>query len=373
MSKKLMFTRVARNHAVNGYFPTDEETTLRILDALEPASGRMLLLDPTCGEGAALAEIRRGLDGDSVTYGIEYDAGRAAAARSVLDQVIHGDLQGCAVSERRFGLLWLNPPYGDLASDAAGTGSIAFKGQRRLEKLFYRLAFPALAPDGVLVLIVPFSTLDAEFVAWLTLWFDDLTCCRAATDQYNQVVVLGRRRRQRLSSIGPGPALRMRERLLAIGKGDVQAPMLPPVWLAEPYRIPAATVAPVRCVLHEIEPQQLAAEIGRLPCLWSLFHSTFGHAGLADRRPVREMSQWHLAMALAAGQITGLVQSDDGTRTLLIKGSTRKEQIRTEAYETGEDGAGTTTVTLVDRFVPVIRAIDMTAGSPDYGTVVEIR
>ena len=75
----------------------------------------------------------------------------------------------------------------------------------------------------------------------------------------------------------------------------------------------------------------------------------------------------------ASGSVKLLVQSDDGTRTLLIKGSTRKEQMRTEAYETGEDGAGTTTVTLVDRFVPVIRAIDMTAGSPDYGTVVEIR
>lgn len=373
MSKRLMFTRVARNHAVNGYFPTDEDTTLRILDALEPATGRMLLLDPTCGEGAALEEIRRGLNGDCVTYGIEYDAGRAAAARSVLDQVIHGDLQGCAVAERRFGLLWLNPPYGNLASDAAGTGSITFKGSRRLEKLFYRLAFPALAPDGVLVLIVPFSTLDAEFVAWLTVWFDDLTCCRAATDQYNQVVVLGRRRRQRLSSVGPGPALKMREQLLAIGQGDVQAPMLPPVWLAEPYRIPAATPAPVRFVLHEIEPQQLAAEIERLPCLWVLFDNTFGHAGLVDRRPVREMSQWHLAMALAAGQITGLVTSDDGSRTLLIKGGTRKEKVRSESYETDANGGGSTTVTLVDRFVPLIQGIDLTEGSPNYGAVVEIR
>lgn len=53
----LMFPRLARNFARNGYFPTDEVTLERALQALTPApSGRMRICDPCAGEGVALAE-----------------------------------------------------------------------------------------------------------------------------------------------------------------------------------------------------------------------------------------------------------------------------------------------------------------------------
>ena len=43
----LMFPRLARNFARNGYFPTDEVTLERALQALTPApSGRMRICDP---------------------------------------------------------------------------------------------------------------------------------------------------------------------------------------------------------------------------------------------------------------------------------------------------------------------------------------
>lgn len=48
----LMFPRLARNFARNGYFPTDEVTLERALQALAPApSGRMRICDPCAGEG----------------------------------------------------------------------------------------------------------------------------------------------------------------------------------------------------------------------------------------------------------------------------------------------------------------------------------
>ncbi|EMR0711643.1 class I SAM-dependent methyltransferase, partial [Pseudomonas aeruginosa] len=48
----LMFPRLARNFARNGYFPTDEVTLERALQALTPApSGRMRICDPCAGEG----------------------------------------------------------------------------------------------------------------------------------------------------------------------------------------------------------------------------------------------------------------------------------------------------------------------------------
>ena len=48
----LMFPRLARNFARNGYFPTDEVTLERALQALAPApSGRMRICDPCAGAG----------------------------------------------------------------------------------------------------------------------------------------------------------------------------------------------------------------------------------------------------------------------------------------------------------------------------------
>ena len=378
MAKALMFTRVARNLAKNGYFPTDEATTARVLEALEPPpeGGRMLLFDPTCGEGAALAEIASGLGREAcTTYGIEYDAERAGAAHRVLDRVIHADLQDCTLPQRRCGLLWCNPPYGALAADQARTGQAEFKGRKTLEKLLYRLAFPALAPDGVLVLIVPGYALDAEMVGWLVAWFDDLTVHRAAVDTYKQVVILGRRRRQRCNAIAQGAAGKVREHLLAVGKGEREVPVLPEWWAGEPYVVPALPEGPLPAIeLSVLEPVQLGREVAHLPCLWqSTFPAQFGHRGLSERRPARAMTRWHLALALAAGQVSGLVQSDDGSRVLLIKGSTLKTRDRKVDVETYEDGSTSETVVLTDRFVPTIMAIDMTDGSPAYGEILTIR
>jgi hypothetical protein len=40
------------------------------------------------------------------------------------------------------------------------------------------------------------------------------------------------------------------------------------------------------------------------------------------------MSEWHLSLALAAGQVSGVVESKDG-RLLLVKGRTFKEKKET--------------------------------------------
>lgn len=50
----------------------------------------------------------------TTAYGVEYDEERAWHAKTLLDHSIHGDLQDCTIGRRQFGLLWLNPPYGDL-------------------------------------------------------------------------------------------------------------------------------------------------------------------------------------------------------------------------------------------------------------------
>ncbi|HED40445.1 MAG TPA: hypothetical protein ENJ13_08465 [Chromatiales bacterium] len=147
----LMFQRLARNFIKNGYYPTDADTMTRVLSALvAPKTGQLRIIDPCAGEGTALAEYKHHLGTDRVeAFGVEYDNERAWHAKQILDRCIHGDIQDCVLGQRQYGLLWLNPPYGDLVSDKGSTGDqCGGKGRKRLEKLFYNLTVSALQFEG---------------------------------------------------------------------------------------------------------------------------------------------------------------------------------------------------------------------------------
>ncbi len=51
---------------------------------------------------------------------------------------------------------------------------------------------------------------------------------------------------------------------------------------------------------------------------------------------------------------------------------TKEKEVKTQVEEK-PDGRIAETRILIDRFVPVIRALDITPGSPDYGKVLVIR
>lgn len=129
----LMFPRLAKNFAKNGYFPTDEPTLERVLTALAPSPGSMCIIDTCAGEGVAIAEVAHALGHENVdVYAVEYDNERAAHAKLLADHCLHSDLNDTIISRQSCGLAWLNPPYGDLVRDQAG--NFVFKGRARLEK-----------------------------------------------------------------------------------------------------------------------------------------------------------------------------------------------------------------------------------------------
>ncbi len=365
----LMFQRLARNFIKNGYFPTDSETTARILSALAPAeSGEMRLIDPCAGEGVALAECREHLDADRVqTFGIEYDEERAWHAKALLDRCIHGDFQDCIVSKRSFGLLFLNPPYGDLVSDKAQTGgNTGMKGKKRLEKLFYAQSNTLLQFGGVMVLIVPHYVVDHELSHWIASHFERVTVHLAPEQRFKQVIIMGVRRR---SGENAGAAT-TRERLNAVR--ETLPPELPVQWPHEPYVVPAVKSADVTFACSRMELRQLADEIRRHPCLWEQFNLQLGQGVTGHRRPLRQLSDWHLSLALAAGQVSGVVHSTDG-RTFVIKGDTHKEKETKVEQRLRDDDTVEEIRTLTDRFVPVIRALDFTPGSLSFGKAITIK
>ena len=84
------------------------------------------------------------------------------------------------------------------------------------------------------------------------------------------------------------------------------------------------------------------------------------------------LSQWHLALSLAAGQVTGVMHSQD-KRTFIIKGDTHKERTTTISLEELSDKETIDVTTHLEKFVAVIRAVDMTPNSPTFGDVMTIR
>ncbi|PRB81545.1 DUF6094 domain-containing protein [Pseudomonas sp. MYb185] len=366
----LMFPRLARNFARNGYYPTDEATLERTLQALAPSPGCMRIIDTCAGEGVALAEAAHALGRENVeACAVEYDRERAAHARGLLDRVLHSDLMDTLISKQSFGLLWLNPPYGDLVADHSGASVYQGKGRRRLEKLFYQRSLPLLQYGGALVFIIPHYVLDDELCGWLCNHFTDLRIYAAADATFKQVVIFGTRvRRQDL--VKPRVAV-MRDRLRAVAADLQAAEELPASWPWEPYVVlPAVNELEHFCRVS-LEPEQFADEIGRLRGFWPDFMLHFGQTGIQPRPPVRELSNWHLALALAAGAISGVVHSKTG-RVLVLKGDTYKDKVRKTEFTEDADGNVSEVRILTDRFIPIIRAWDMTPDSPDRGRVLTI-
>ncbi|RTL26839.1 MAG: SAM-dependent methyltransferase [Burkholderiales bacterium] len=364
----LMFQRLAHNFIKNGYYPTDAQTISGVLSLISTATRSVRIHDPCCGEGTALAEMKNHLasSGGTVTaLGIEYDAERAWHAKQLLDVAIHSDVHDVVLSHRSCGLLFLNPPYGDSVSDAGMTGDGG--KNERLELLFLKRTFNCLQYGGVLVYIVPHYIVNENLASVIARNFTQVRYYMAPESKFKQCVILGVRKRSGHLSTA------MVKSLVDAASGHADAPVL--LESAEPiYTVPELVVDPdFRFQAVRIDGPQLVAEMTkyRANTLWPQFRGVFGQVAKDHRAPLRELSKWHLALALAAGQITGTVRSASG-RTLFIKGDTFKEKARAVENSIDEDGNVSQTVVLTDKFVPVIRGIEFTPGE-NYGEIVTIR
>src|SRR5262249_12607602 len=135
-----------------------------------------------------------------------FDLERAASARRLTDRCLHADIMDTFISRQSFGLLFLNPPYGDLVRDQCG--GYEFRGRARFEKLFYQRTYQLLQYGGVLIFILPIYSIDAELVGWLTRHFVDIRAYRAVETAYKQVVIFGQRARRQDQSTDEARAAR---------------------------------------------------------------------------------------------------------------------------------------------------------------------
>jgi tRNA1(Val) A37 N6-methylase TrmN6 len=330
----LMFQRLARNFAKNGYFPTDEKTTEGILSQLvfdvkknKGKQGVVRMLDPCCGEGVALAECSEYLDTNFTsranikieTVGIEIDEERAYHAKSMskLDTIVHGNLSDCYIAQRQFGLLFLNPPYGDILADKANLSE--YSGRDRYEAMFYENTNKLLQFGGVLVFIVPNTCLSEKLSRMIASHFDQVTVYASSEQRFKQVVIFGIRCKSK-------PADKIVVTKLINAAQDITTldtltdqPNLDKESCF--YRLPLSFGA-LKLNQIEIDAKQLSNEVANISgsnSLWDNFKTHFNSVNKNTYRPLRKMSEWHLSLALAAGQVSGVVESKDG-RLLLVKG-----------------------------------------------------
>ncbi len=78
------------------------------------------------------------------------------------------------------------------------------------------------------------------------------------------------------------------------------------------------------------------------------------------------MSHWHLALALAAGAISGVVTSKSG-RVLVVKGDTHKEKTLQTEYTERDDGSVAETRILTDKFSAGHSCMGLDAGLAHVG------
>lgn len=362
----LIHPRVAQNFIKAGYYPTDELTLERILSAINTSATNVRIFDPCCGEGVALSEVKHHLSelgAEVQALGIEFDEERAWHAKRLLSTVLHSDMNDTFISGRSCDLLFLNPPYGFAVKDQQG-------GEKsdRLEKMFWRKTITSVSTDGVIVLIVPYTVFDEEFSQLITTHLRDISVWMAPEKQFKQAVLFGYKRKN------SGSDAFMLKRLMAMSHGELP-PELPEFWTLEPYRVPQCReIDKFTFRALRINPKELSSELDRFHShtLWDRFDVYFSSSEKFFSPPLRQLSPWHLALALAAGLISGFVTSIQG-RTLLIKGDTVKEKSKSVTRVEDVNGNVSETVIMTDRFIPSIKAIDFTEGSETFGAFVSIR
>jgi len=367
----LIFPRLARNFIKAGYYPTDQQTLDGVASMLEPGpESKTRIYDPCCGEGSALHFIGESLTaaGGSVqSLGVEFDPERAWRAKDLLDLAIHSDIHDVTITPNSVSLLFLNPPYGDVVNDRA---MLEAKGKvNRLEKVFYGRTVRSLVPGGVLVLIVPHYVIDEDFATRIALGFSGVHVFKAPEQQYKQYVIFGVRDRKRQAD------RETQRMLLDSAQGKCNVVTLTP-GCCEPYAVPGipdSRLREARFCAQKLDAAQVTREIEAhlKRTLWPQFETRFVQSALVQRRPLKALGQWHLALALAAGLIAGIVESDG--RRILIKGDTTKTKDKKVEATEDDDGNLTEVITLTDRFVPAIRGIDLTPDSSNYGAIVTIK
>lgn len=298
-----------------GYVPTPPRVVRQVAEWIK-SEYPVRAIDPCAGTGAALRDLAERAGDESgpwETYGIELQAERAEAARSVLDRVEHGSHDAVEITPGSFSLLYLNPPY-DI-DDEHG----------RLERRFLMQHTPQLATGGVLVLIIPRGQVRrlADYLAANYRNIETRHFPKPERDAYDQVVILAQKRKHE------DPTAQFPD-LYEVCYETYQS--LPTLDDGErwTYELPALPTSRPRIRRPVVDWAAVAASIDERDIFDDVRAVQAIHPDSQYRaRPLVPMQDGHLAQLAAAGLLDNMqIETDDGS--VLVKGTTRKYETVTE-------------------------------------------
>jgi|GEM_PF-2312232 len=298
--------RTELNYAKQGYYRTDDQTTLHIFPWLHCAeSSKLNIYDPCCGEGIVLSDLAVHLTNQSAqvtTYGVELDQNRAQTSRNIL-----------------------NPPYGETSKNENGD-------KERFTHQFFQRNIGYLHSKGILVLLIPRGDLTSGFSQALSR-FANVRVFQASVDTYNQILIIA----QNVPSRGTQKAnLDLSKHLREIGEGkpvptiDESTPdyqFIIPTTKQPDFRVNTISIDDVHHLAstHKNKDtllEDLLREETKIP------------------RPLTRVTDGHVATSLIpSGCINGKLQHQG--KTLHIQGSTYRELITNVRQEEGISSDGT--------------------------------
>ncbi|EPZ47873.1 DUF6094 domain-containing protein [Alicyclobacillus acidoterrestris] len=342
-----------------GFYATPETMTEKIVKRLR-FEGPARIFDPCCGKGIALQTVGKQAPVGTLTYGIELDRARATEATERLNFVVASPYEKARVDKASMSFLWLNPPY----DNRGGQGG----NESRIELSFLRDTAKYVAPGGVLVFIIPRTTLSKETVNALEHRYTNLAVYRFDDDEYQaykQVVIFGVRREKPLQSTKmlTSKELEARRHLLAVGNDPTtQIPYLDNkddrTWI-----IPTCDVSDDIEFRGDVRDEvELLRDLELSEGFKVAEHMLQGSVVDAKlQRPLLPYRRTHLATLIAAGALDGAVGI--GEHRHMVIGTSRKVTHRDITY----DEQGRETIVDTDEWVTIVRTIE-----PD-GTIRDLQ
>ncbi len=274
-----------------GYYPLPVDQGPLLRSRLVYPDAPIAALDPSCGTGAALQALTA--DSQSMLYGIELDANRAATAAAAGIQTIHGNAFEVRSRVERLSFLYLNPPY-DFE-----VGPIA---SQRMERQFLSHTYSWLKPGGVLLMVIP-NTSVRHCLDTLVARFKDIhiyNMVGVESELYSQCAVFGVRHN---TSARDADTSRWRINKLLLDLPDLTSTV------DRLYSVPRTGAAPeltyVGLPLDDIEDRLLGSNAwkGAVPLLLPKPQVNGG-------RPITPLHGGHVGLLATAGMLNGVFGAD---------------------------------------------------------------
>ena len=283
-----------------GFYPLPIPEARRIRNFLRFPDETSSTLDPCVGEGIAFAEITQ--DANTLRYGIELDAERATLARSLADEVLHGNCFDVQCSVESFSLIYLNPPY----DFEIGEGR-----SQRMEKLFLDHVYRWLKRAGVLVMVIPSDHIK-DCAQVLSSQFRDVRIYRLTEPEsvkYKQVAVFGvRRTRQERDRLQDSDITRARLWYESAARDAGRLPALPDN-ADRQYDVPHGER--VRLVYKGLPLDQIEDLLPKSSAYRQAAAILFAPPSDVNGRPLTPLHGGHVGLLCTAGMLNGIFGEGD--------------------------------------------------------------